>query len=62
MQMTPYLNFDGKCEAAFKFYEKALRGKLVMMMRYGESPAAGQTSPESRDLIMPPGLRSAMRC
>ena len=52
MQMNPYLSFDGKCETAFKFYEKVLGGKVVMMMKYGESPMAAQTSPESRDKIM----------
>jgi PhnB protein len=52
MQMTPYLSFNGKCEAAFKFYEKALNGKTLMMMRYGEGPMAQQTAPEHRDRIM----------
>jgi PhnB protein len=52
MQINPYLSFNGKCEAAFKFYEKALNGKMIMMMRYGESPAAAQTSPDSRDKII----------
>ena len=52
MQMIPYLSFNGKCESAFKFYEKALGGRMIMMMRYGESPAAAQTSPDSRDKIM----------
>ena len=47
-----YLSFNGKCESAFKFYEKALGGRMIMMMRYGESPAAAQTSPDSRDKIM----------
>jgi PhnB protein len=52
MQLTPYLNFDGNCAAAFKFYEKALNGKLVMMMTHGDSPMKDQTPPESRDRIM----------
>jgi uncharacterized glyoxalase superfamily protein PhnB/uncharacterized protein YndB with AHSA1/START domain len=52
MQMVPYLSFNGKCEAAFKFYEQTLRGKLLLMMRYGDSPAAAQTPAESRDKIM----------
>jgi PhnB protein len=38
MQISPYLNFDGRCEAAFKFYEKALGGKIVMMMPFTEMP------------------------
>ena len=27
MQLNPYLNFNGNCAAAFKFYEKALAAK-----------------------------------
>ena len=44
MRLNPYLSFDGRCEAAFKFYEQCLGGKIVMLMRYGDSPLAGQTA------------------
>lgn len=43
MRLNPYLTFNGLCEAAFKFYEKCLNGKIVMVMTYGDSPIAGQT-------------------
>jgi PhnB protein len=52
MQMNPYLIFNGRCEAAFKFYEQNLGGKIEMMMTYGESPMAEESLPESRDKIM----------
>jgi PhnB protein len=52
MQLNSYLNFNGQCEAAFKFYEQCLGGKIQMMMTYGESPMAEQVTPESRDKIM----------
>jgi PhnB protein len=52
MQLIPYLGFNGQCEAAFKFYEQCLGGKIVAMMTYGETPAAGHTSPEFKDRIM----------
>jgi PhnB protein len=52
MQINPYLSFNGKCAAAFKFYEKVLGGKILMMMTYGESPMAAQTAPEHKDRIM----------
>jgi PhnB protein len=52
MQLNPYLMFDGRCEAAFKFYEKALGGKIEAMMTYGSSPMAEQTSSEWRNKIM----------
>jgi PhnB protein len=46
MRLNPYLTFNGQCEAAFKFYEKCLGAKIVMMMTYGESPLSKQTPPE----------------
>src|SRR4051812_11154118 len=39
MELTPYLIFDGKCEEALKFYEKAFGGKIENLMRWGGSPA-----------------------
>ena len=52
MQVNSYLNFKGECEAAFKFYEKTLGGKIVMMMTHGESPMAGQVPPDWQGKIM----------
>jgi len=34
MQVNPYLFYDGNCEAALKFYEKALGGKIDALMTY----------------------------
>jgi PhnB protein len=42
MQLNPYLSFDGQCEAAFKFYETCLGGKLLMMLTFGATPMAAQ--------------------
>jgi PhnB protein len=42
MQLNPYLTFDGNCEAAFRFYEKALGGKIEAMLTHEGSPAASQ--------------------
>jgi PhnB protein len=46
MQLSPYLNFKGECEAAFKFYEHALGGKIVAMITYGETPMADKVPPD----------------
>jgi PhnB protein len=43
MRLNPHLQFNGQCESAFEFYERCLGGKILIMMRYGESPMAGQT-------------------
>ena len=40
------MSFDGQCEAAFRFYEKCLDGKIHMMLTYGDSPMAAQTPDE----------------
>jgi PhnB protein len=52
MKLNTYLFFNGECEAAFKFYEQCLGGKIDDMMTYGESPEAEQTPSEQRDKIM----------
>jgi PhnB protein len=52
MKISPYLSFDGRCKAAFEFYEKVLGGKIVMMMTFGESPMADHAPPDWRDKIL----------
>lgn len=52
MQINPYLSFNGQCEAALKFYERVLDGKISFMMTWGEMPGADQFPVESHKLIM----------
>jgi PhnB protein len=52
MQLNPYLFFNGKCEAAFRFYEKVLGGKIVAMLTHEQTPMADQVSPEMRKQII----------
>lgn len=52
MNITPYLILDGQCEAAFKFYEQCLRGKLEAMIPFEGSPGCEQMPPEMHDKIM----------
>src|SRR5271165_261312 len=52
MQLNPYLNFNGQCEAAFKFYEQCLGGKIVTMVTYAGTPVADQVPPEWRNKIL----------
>jgi PhnB protein len=40
------LCFDGQCEAAFKFYERCLNGKITFMLTWGDSPMARDAPPE----------------
>ena len=52
MQLITYLMFNGQCEAAFKFYEKCLGGKIEAMMTHAGTPAEAQTPPEWRNKIL----------
>ena len=52
MQMSPYLSFKGQCEAAFKFYEWCLGGRLGQIFYYAGSPMAGQVPAEFQDRVM----------
>lgn len=52
MQINPYLNFDGRCEEAFKLYEKALGGKIVAMLPHEGTPAAEHVQPEWKKKIL----------
>jgi PhnB protein len=38
MVVQPYLFFDGRCEEALGFYEKVLGAKVLMKLRFKESP------------------------
>jgi PhnB protein len=38
MEFSAYLMFNGDCEEALNFYEKALGAENIGMQRYGESP------------------------
>jgi PhnB protein len=52
MKLNTNLHFNGNCEAALKFYEQALGAKVVMMLRYAESPMAKETPQEMSQKIM----------
>ena len=39
MQVNAYLLFDGRCEEAFRFYEKCFSGKIVAMLTHKGTPA-----------------------
>ena len=52
MRLIPYLTFSGECEAAFKFYEKCLGGKIAGLWPYAGSPMESQVPAEWRNKIM----------
>jgi len=52
MQVNPYLHYNGNCEAAFKYYEKALGAKIEMMMTHESAPPDMPTPPDWKKKIM----------
>lgn len=38
MVVQPYLSFEGRCEEALKFYEKAAGAKVEFLMRFKDAP------------------------
>jgi PhnB protein len=52
MEITPYLNFNGNCADAFRFYEKCLGGKIEMMQTHGDTPMKDQVPAEWRDKVI----------
>jgi PhnB protein len=52
MTLTPHLSFDGQCQAAFKFYERCLGGRIITMLTWGDSPMAAQGPPEMKHKIL----------
>jgi PhnB protein len=52
VQLSPYLSFNGQCEAAFKFYEQCLNGKIVTMLTHAGTPMENQVPAEWRDKIL----------
>jgi PhnB protein len=52
MQINPYLFYNGNCEAAFRFYEKALGAEIEALMMHEGTPAAAQTPPEWQKKIL----------
>ncbi len=48
----PYLSFNGNCADAMRFYERALGGKIEIMMSGADSPMASQIPKEMAHRIL----------
>jgi PhnB protein len=60
MQIESYLFFNGRCEEAIEFYQRALGAEVLMLMRNKESPEPpppGTMPPGSEDKVMHATLR-----
>ena len=52
MDVTPYLNFNGTCAAAFKFYEQLLGGKIEFLQTHAESPMKDHVPADWQDKVI----------
>ena len=52
MEVSPYLNFDGRCAEAFRFYEERLGGRLEFLQTHGDSPMREHVPPAWHDKVM----------
>lgn len=59
MELTPYLIFNGRCEEAFTLYADVLGGKIIMSMKFGDSPAKDHVPAEVHDKMMHVHLEAA---
>ena len=60
LQVQPYLFFNGRCEEAVEFYQRALGAEVKMLARYKDSPEPpppGRLPPGSENKIMHAGFR-----
>lgn len=52
MKLHTYLNYGGNCAEAFRFYEKHLGGKILMMMTHGDQPAPNDVPADWKKAIL----------
>jgi PhnB protein len=52
MRINPYVDFNGQCEAAFKFYAQCLGGQVTALLRYAGSPLSEQVPASWQDKVM----------
>ena len=52
MKLDIYLNYNGNCAEAFRFYEQHLGGKIGMMMKHGEQPGPSNVPADWKDAIL----------
>ena len=58
VKIHPTLMFSGDCGDAFRLYAKLFGGEIVMMLKYGESPVAGDVPPDWHDKVWFARLRA----
>lgn len=57
VQVTAYLNLNGRCEEAIEFYRTALGAEVEMIMRFKDAPADSQCPGADGNRIMHSSFR-----
>jgi PhnB protein len=57
MRANAYLNFNGTCEQAFRFYAEVTGASIDQMMSFANSPMADHMPPEARGMIVHASMR-----
>ena len=57
MPVQPYLFFNGRCDEAIEFYQKALGAEVMMLMRFKQAPDPSMVRPETAEKVMHARLR-----
>jgi len=57
MPVQPYLFFNGRCDEAIEFYQKALGAEVMMLMRFKQAPDQSMVRPETAEKVMHARLR-----
>ncbi len=52
MRLNTFVNFNGTCAEAFRFYERHLGGTVTMLMTRGELPDQSQVDSESKHFVV----------
>ncbi len=60
MKLDVYVNYRGTCEAAFRFYEDQLGGRITGMVRHGQQPNPNIPA-DWHDKILDAHIESAAR-
>jgi PhnB protein len=50
--INPYLNFNGNCEEAFKFYKSVFGGELQNLQRFKETPSESHLPPNEGEWLI----------
>jgi PhnB protein len=57
MKVQPYLYFDGRCEEALDFYQRALGAEMTSLMRFKDAPDPAMAPAGGADKVMHASFR-----